>query len=74
MGALKILQQHPLPWTAVDPNPDYLYNPDMGGIKDANGEWVVWLGDAEQYYPTSGHATDGVLELLVTLLNEDANA
>jgi hypothetical protein len=59
-----LVENHPLPWAVIPEK----YN-DMGGIKDANGDWVIYLGDSENYYPTSGYAEDEVLNVLTLLIN-----
>lgn len=64
---MKIFERHPLPWAVVPEGSDG-YD-DIGGVKDANGEWVLWLGDGTQYYPTSGYAEKGVLNVLTMCIN-----
>lgn len=62
-----MLKVHPFPWSVVEEGDRSMDN--IGGIKDANGDWVVWLGDRGQYYPTPGYAVAYVLDFLTLLAN-----
>ena len=41
----------PAPWTFV---PSKGPEDDMGGLMNADGEWICWFGDSTHYYPTEG--------------------
>jgi hypothetical protein len=64
-----LAENHPLPWQVVHESD--IGSCDVGGIKDAQGDWVIWLGGCDQYYNTSGYAEEGVLEKIVELINKE---